>query len=367
VREIVEVIPTPIKWLLAALAAFSVVLGGSSLLATIRARRMRRERERLLDDAGALQAALLPVAPSDLEGLTVSVAYRPADGPAAGGDFYDVFALEDGRAAIVLGDVCGHGRAALGRTALVRHTIRAYLAAGLEPRRALQLTSQVVTGWGDGEFATAAAAVYDASEATLTYACAGHPPPVTAGSLVPAGVLGRASPPLGLEMPTGLRQTTIPLGRGSVVCFHTDGLTDAKTGDGVLGDEAVTRLVETLPPEASADDLLDRIQEEADTVSDDMAACLVRPLASSQGTNQRIEEFEIDAEGRSAETFLVACGVESEEALSVSRAARRAATRAGSAVLRVVISEHGRPRVEFAAGEAVGDAHTGALSGAPGR
>jgi chemotaxis family two-component system sensor kinase Cph1 len=102
----------------------------------------------------------------------VSVAYRPADGPAAGGDFYDVFALSDGRVAIVLGDVSGHGRAALARAAQKRYTLRAYVEAGLKPRAALRLAGSVLGTVPDDLFTTAAIAVHDPSTASLTYATA---------------------------------------------------------------------------------------------------------------------------------------------------------------------------------------------------
>ncbi len=143
-EKVVEVVPTPIRWIIGLLAALAIVLFGRGQLISRRARDLKDQREQLLQDVGLLQEALLPEIPQKLGDLETSVAYRPADGPAAGGDFYDAFPLDDERVAIIVGDVSGHGRGALARTALMRYTLRAYLDAGLEPRRALKVAGRAL-------------------------------------------------------------------------------------------------------------------------------------------------------------------------------------------------------------------------------
>ena len=348
VRDIVEVVPTAVKRVLIALAALSAMLGVGYLLMAARARRLARQRADLLQEVGLLQTALLPPVPANVGAMRTSVAYQPSSGPGAGGDFYDALTLPGGRAAFLLGDVSGHGRQALARTAFIRYTLRAYIEAGLEPRLALQLAGPVIDEHLDGDFATVVLAIHDPRNGSLTYACAGHPAPIVVGPTRPEPIVVASSPPIGLGMRTGVRQTTVPLPPGSVVCLYTDGLAEARTRTGILGRPRLTDILEELGREATAPELLDRVAAEARLLTDDMATVVLSPTAGVTAGGFRAERLEVDLEeARSglARRFLEACGVGPPRLSGAVDEATAWADSHGAAVIHVCFGVRG-PVVE---------------------
>jgi outer membrane biosynthesis protein TonB len=336
VRDIVEVVPDSVKLALAALAALSLVLAVAYLLSALRVRSLARQRGELLSDVGLLQSALLPPVPDRVGALETSVAYRPADGLGAGGDFYDVLPLSGGRAGFILGDVSGHGRDALERTAFLRYTLRAYLEAGLEPRVALQVAGRVIGDGLGGDFATVLLAVHDPRRGSLTYASAGHPAPIVTGGPAFEPVLAGSSPPIGAGVRTGLRQTTLPLTPGVTACLYTDGLIEARTDAGLLGRERLTEILDELGRGATAAAVIERVANEARSASDDMAVCLLSPTATVTSGGFRTEQLELsaeEAEGPLPGRFLEECGVEEEAREDLERELRDVAERFDGAVL----------------------------------
>jgi hypothetical protein len=184
------------------------------------------------------------------------------------------------------------------------------------------------------------------------YACAGHPAPVVlgaredeAGAIEP--VTASSSPPIGVGMRTGIRQTTVSVPGRAQVCFYTDGVTEARIGSELFGAERLRGALAELGTGASAAGVLDSVVERADARPDDMAACLLRVEGGEDAPEVLVEELELDrdsaASGRT-ERFLLACGVEREELAEVIHAARAAAGRDGTAVLEMSRAQ-GAPQV----------------------
>jgi serine phosphatase RsbU (regulator of sigma subunit) len=340
IHDIAHVIPGWVKALMAALGVLLAAAAALILAAAYRNRRLRSQRAALLADVGALQAALLPIVPERVGALNVSVAYRPAEGLAAGGDFYDVFPLDGERVGILVGDVSGHGRESLRAATFTRHMVRAYLEAGLGPRESLQVAGRVVDQHErDEEFATLIAAVHDPTAGTLSYASAGHPPPIVTGPAAHQPMIVASSPPLGVDAETGLRQTTIPLPAGSTVCLFTDGLFEARLGAAMIGRKRVAEILDELEPGAKAEDLVERVAHDTEALHDDVAVCIIRVDGDATTSGMvRVEELEVQAteiDGSRVRRFLEAAGVEPSRLGSIMATARRRAAADGSVVLRV--------------------------------
>lgn len=176
---------------LAALVMDQLEMRLSAIRTVTSERQMRTAAERL---ARTLQRTLLPPALPQVPGLRAAAAYHAASADEVGGDFYDLFPLDDGRWAFFLGDVCGRGAEAAALTSLTRYTLRAAAIYGPDPCAVLANLDTVLKGEYPGTDPRHCTAVFgvlgrtEDSSFTLTLAGGGHPRPR------PYGPTARSSP-----------------------------------------------------------------------------------------------------------------------------------------------------------------------------
>jgi two-component system, chemotaxis family, sensor kinase Cph1 len=187
----------------------------------------RAEREVRL--AETLQRSLLPDIPA-LPGWAVSARYDPAAGGRIGGDWYDAFALQDGRFVLVLGDVAGHGITAAGSMAQLRNALRAYLVDGVSTVGAVERLNEFTTLLLPGAFATMALASLDPATGELDTVLAGHPVPLLIGADGARPAPLTPSPPIGVPG-VAYRSAQLTLAPGEGLILYSDGLVERRDED----------------------------------------------------------------------------------------------------------------------------------------
>ena len=275
-----------------------LTIGGRTLLfASVRdisERRRQQEElaalyEREHKIAESLQRSLLnKPAASILTGLDIETIYRPAwDEAQVGGDYFDVFALDGNRLALVVGDVSGKGLEAASRTAEIKYTLRAYLrehsdaASALSRLNAFLCESQVMEAGADEYFVVMVLAVVDTTTGMVRMAVGGAEPPILLhddGTFEEIKVSGI---PLGIAAKANFLGTDLYLDSGDLLLIATDGVTEARRGRQFLGNDGMARLAaEALPLGSLAEigaAILDGAKEFAeDRLHDDVCLLLAR-------------------------------------------------------------------------------------------
>lgn len=204
------------------------------------------DRARLFDvqrsAAELLQRRLLPAALPDVPGMEVAVRYLPAAAGLAGGDFYDCVVRPDGVVGVIVGDVVGHGVEAASAMGQLRSSWRILQQLWVTPERALEHLDRFAADV-EGAAAATAACLDVRADGTVSYACAGHPPPLLAPRDGTARFLmdGRSTP-LGMGL-YRVSAGTAPFAPGDVLVLYTDGVMERR-GLGIdVGLERLRRVV----------------------------------------------------------------------------------------------------------------------------
>src|SRR5260370_18812365 len=152
----------------------ALAIAGQAALAIDNARLYQQQKQ----FADTMQRSLLPRAQPDAQGLEVGEVYESSAHVDVGGDVYDFLTLDDGRLAVVLGDVTGHGVEATADMAMAKFVFRSLAREHPEPGDFLAATNDVVVGEiAPGKFITMAYLVVDGVHGEVVCASAGHPSP----------------------------------------------------------------------------------------------------------------------------------------------------------------------------------------------
>ncbi|MGN6608319.1 MAG: GAF domain-containing SpoIIE family protein phosphatase [Jatrophihabitans sp.] len=226
------------------------------------------------DVALQLQRAVLPEALDDLPGWRVATLYRPGHHAEVGGDFYDAAALDDGRLAVFIGDVMGHGVAAAAAMAAMRSAVRAYLSIDPTPSAVVSKLDQMFAQLRIRQLVTLVYGVLDGER--FIFVNAGHHAPVVVGADGSSRVLSTPpARPLGAGGDVRVDHAG-DVGDAETVLLFTDGLVERR---GEIIDEGIERLMTRTGTLAGADlptALHDLVEVLADNPDDDVTALAVR-------------------------------------------------------------------------------------------
>lgn len=238
--------------------------------------------ERLIADK--LQEAMLSL-PDSVPGITFAHAYHAA-GTAArvGGDFYDLFELDETRVGLVIGDVSGKGLDAAVLTSMIKNAVRAHASErGKSPQRILELASDLVYRNTPAEsFATLFFGILDRSDGNLAYANAGHPPPALIAPNGEAASLVSTGPIIGAFMGVEYEPAAVTVTPGDTLVLYTDGLTEARDTSGLFGEERLLKMVCQGSRRPVAEIVRELVAEavafSGGTLKDDLALLIIRRM-----------------------------------------------------------------------------------------
>lgn len=238
-----------------------------------RARRYHQEH----DVAEALQRELLPRVLPRVPGLEVAARYlTDIDETIAGGDWYELTPIDDAKVAVVLGDVVGHGVKAASVMVRLRSVLNAYLVEGEAPGAALTRLDGVVAKLPEALGTTVVCAVIDLEALTLTYGCAGHPPPLRLSGAEVSVLAGASTVPLGVGSGSPA-EVVVPLSVGDRLVFYSDGLIERRGENMEVGLGHLAGLIgamgELTPQEMASEILAALVGDEP--VGDDVSLLVI--------------------------------------------------------------------------------------------
>ena len=248
--------------------------------------------------ATKLQQSLLPPHLPEIPGVEIAARFRPAgETNDVGGDFYDIFVRGPDEWAITIGDVCGKGADAAAVTSLARHTLRATAMRGDDsPDELLRTLEPRDAGRGPACLPVLHGGAGELQRRRRLDACAASRAAVTRCRSCCARTArwrpwaSRARCSAWCRIPTS-PPPSIELYRGDTVVFYTDGITEARTPDGMIGFNGLLSAVASCAGCAAAE-IAERIEQrllESDTTElrDDVALVVAQIAGGGDGRIER--------------------------------------------------------------------------------
>lgn len=189
----------------------------------------RQARE--LDEARRIQRKLLPTDIPHIDGCEIATWWQPAAG--VGGDCYDVISFGPSRAALSIADVVGKGIPAALLMSNLQAAVRAFASDANPPGALCHQVNRILCGnIAEGRFISFFYCVTDTEAGTLTYANAGHYPPVLLRADGTCERLTEGGPVLGIFDDAIYGTATVRMAPGDRLILYTDGITEAMNADG---------------------------------------------------------------------------------------------------------------------------------------
>ncbi len=244
----------------------------------IRRAQLHEEEHRI---AVELQRGLIPQSLPDVTGVILAASYEVAGiGVQVGGDWYDAFAMPDGRLGIVVGDVTGRGIRAASAMGQLRTLTRAFALAEdgrRPPGEALTLLNRHQLALGDEHLFTIVYAIVDPEAGTIAWANGGHPPPLLR---TPGGACRYCEGGNGLMGVDDKRYETFEerIEPSSSVVLYTDGLIERRGESLDVGLDRLSDAARVAPEEPAAfrDHILAALLEPGGQRYDDVTAVVAR-------------------------------------------------------------------------------------------
>ena len=258
----------------------ATAIGGQAALAIDNARLYQQQKQ----FSDTMQRSLLPRSVPELQALELGDAYESSARVEVGGDVYDFMKLGDGRLAVALGDVTGHGIEAAADMAMAKFVFRSLAREHPEPGDFLQSANEVVVGEiAPGKFITLVYVLIDGSTGEVAAAGAGHPSPRIVGADGSVTGLETRGLVLGIEPAQHYEEVRATLDVNGAVVLYTDGVIEARCEGELYGLERLDRVLSErrhLPANELAQFVLDDCRAFArGELADDCAVVVVRRTA----------------------------------------------------------------------------------------